>query len=332
MIGVENNDKQLTQDDDLTLDGDLFDASHHKELGLLVSFHYFQNKDLKAAIDNAPVKPTVFTDSGGFSAHSQGVDVDIDVYCSWLRRNQSHIDYYANLDVIGDWRGTLKNQLIMERRGFRPLPVIHYGSKPSEILRYARNGYDYICLGGLVPYSFHLTRALTAIRENKQPPKMGFKIIEWLDECHEIARSEGVRLHGFGVTNWRAVTRYPWKSVDSSSWVSGAKFGSLILFDPSKGKWVKGGRLQTLKDMMRMSQLLRKYGLPVSHLACDTKFSTENMIKATARSWLVAQRHLNNARPPSTRIFLAMINPDQVDMIFSNASKHASLGITSWNS
>ncbi len=322
----------IKPDVNLKVDGDLFDAANDKEFGLLVSFHYFKNKDLNTVINNAPVKPTVFTDSGGFSAHSQGVDVDIDEYCSWLRRNKSSIDYYANLDVIGDWRGTLKNQLIMERRGFRPLPVIHYGSDPSEIRRYSSHGYKYICLGGLVPYSFQLTQALTSIRNNRPPPKSGLKIVKWLDECHRIAKDEGVRLHGFGVTNWRAVTRYPWKSVDSSSWISGAKFGSLILFDPSKGKWVKGGRVQTLNDMMRMSPLLRKYGLPVAHLACDTKFSTENMVKATARSWLVAQRHLNNARPSSTRIFLAMINPEQVDMVFSNASKHASYGVNSWNS
>jgi hypothetical protein len=311
---------------------DIFGAAEDKEFGVLVSFHYFKNKKLIPLMESLPVRPTVFTDSGGFSAHSQGASVDIDSYCSWLRRNMKVIDHYANLDVIGDWRGTLKNQLIMERRGFRPLPVLHYGTKPSEIRRYARHGFKYMCLGGLVPYAFQLTQALSSIRNNKPPPKSGLKIVKWIDECHSIANEEGVVLHGFGVTNWRAVTRYRWSSVDSSSWISGAKFGTLILFDPGIGQWVKGGRRTKFSDMMRISPLLREYGLPVSHLACDTKFSTENMIRATARSWLVAQRHLQRARSHTTRIFLAMINPEQVQMVFANAAQHASHGVDEWTS
>ena len=307
---------------------DVFRAAEDKEFGVLVSFHYFKNKKLIPLIESLPVRPTVFTDSGGFSAHSQGASVDIDSYCYWLRRNAKVIDHYANLDVIGDWRGTLKNQLIMERRGFRPLPVLHYGTKA----RYARHGFKYMCLGGLVPYAFQLTQALSSIRNKKTPTKSGLEIVKWIDECYSIANDEGVVLHGFGVTNWRAVTRYRWSSVDSSSWISGAKFGTLILFDPSIGQWVKGGRRTSFNDMMRISPLLREYGLPVSHLACDTKFSTENMIRATARSWLVAQRHLQNARSHTTRIFLAMINPEQVQMVFSNAAQHASHGVDEWTS
>lgn len=312
------------------VDLDPFGPAEDKEGGLLVSYHYFKTKDLAPILERLPVKPMVFSDSGGFSAHSQGAPVDIDQYISWLRRNKSSIDIYANLDVIGDWRGTLKNQIKMERAGLRPLPCLHYGSDPSEIRRYARHGYDYMCLGGLVPHSFHLTQALTALRKKRQPPKKGEHIVRWLDECHMIAAEEGMGLHGFGVTNWRAVTRYPWKSVDSSTWVSGSKFGTLILFDPDRGRWVKGGRRNSFNDMMRMSPLLRKYGLPVSRLACDTNFTSYTMSRATARSWLVAQRHLSTARTCDTKIFLAMINPEQISMVFNNAAKHAADGVDQW--
>lgn len=104
-----------------------------KELGLLFSFHYMGERSLVGFLASLGHRPRVFVDSGGFSAFTQGAAVDLLAYARWLRANASGIDHYASLDVIGDPRGTLVNQIRLEREGLRPLPS--YGVEPTAIVR-----------------------------------------------------------------------------------------------------------------------------------------------------------------------------------------------------
>lgn len=258
---------------------------------MLFSFHYFSRVDMGRLVGRMAVRPTVFVDSGGFSAFTQGVSIRIEDYAAWIRKNSKWIDYYANLDEIGDPRATLRNQLRMEALGLRPLPVIHYGCSPSLIERYAAAGYEYQCLGGLVP---HLVRMGRAAKNGKPHPGL-----DWLHECHAVAAGVDVKLHGFGATSWSVVTGFPWASVDSSSWGSGYRFGKVSVFDPHARVW-RNALVRNRASIMRLSVVVREYGVDPISLVKDDETARSQIIKASARSWLAAQRHLG-----STRIFLA---------------------------
>ena len=96
---------------------------------------------------------------------------------------------------------TLKNQKIMKEAGLRPLPVFHIG-EPFEYLEYYIKRYDYISLGGMV-----------GVPKNT--------LILWLDECFgkHICDEKGmpkVKIHGFGLTSFSLMFRYPWYSCDST--------------------------------------------------------------------------------------------------------------------
>lgn len=178
----------------------------------LESYHYIHKGNYVMNIDRDGVK--VFLDSGAFSAFSLGVDVDIGAYAEFIRENQKVIDMASVLDAIGDHEATLKNQQDLERRGCPVLPCFHFG-EPLDLCEYYVSNYEYITIGGMVP-----------IPNEKLEP--------WLDNLWEkvLTDKDGfsrIKIHGFGLTSRKLMVKYPWFSVDSSSWVQQAANG-LIRF------------------------------------------------------------------------------------------------------
>jgi hypothetical protein len=196
-------------------------------------------------IKNGNTKVTKhFLDSGSFSLWSEAdkyakehktdkwafYDTDahwqyLDAYAEFVKQHIDGIDYYANVDAIPNPELTWRNQKYLEEQGgINPVPVIHYGSDLKWLKRYIKEGYTHIALGGLVG----------SINES------GCR--EWLDRCFDIIcdtkdRKPQVDVHGFGVAKVEFFYRYPWFSVDSSSWLRLAAFGSIFVPYKRYGKF-----------------------------------------------------------------------------------------------
>lgn len=182
-------------------------VEHHLE-----SYHYIHRPRAVQKIRDEGKK--VFLDSGAFSAFTQGVEIDIGRYCDYIHQNQDIILFPSVLDAIGDAEGTYRNQEEMERRGVKPLPCFHYG-EPLDLLQHYVENYDYITFGGMVPIS---------------TPQL--KI--WLDDlwANYLTHPDGtpkIKIHGFGLTSLPLMLRYPWYSVDSSTWVQWAANGMILI-------------------------------------------------------------------------------------------------------
>jgi len=108
------------------------------------------------------------------------IKIDINEYISFIKENKDKIEVYANLDVIGNYEATEKNQQYLEASGLRPLFTFHFGS-PVEKLKNAVEKYDYIALGGLVPHS-----------KNRK------RLQNWLDRCFAVIGTK-CKVHGFGI-------------------------------------------------------------------------------------------------------------------------------------
>lgn len=182
----------------------------------LESYHYFNtDKDAQKARE-AGIK--VFLDSGAFSAFTKGIVVNVAEYCRFCRDNADIIEVASVLDAVGNPLETWGNQQRMEQEGVHALPCFHYGEDTRYLEHYVAN-YEYITLGGMVPIS---TRDLFV----------------WLDYLweHFLTDAAGrprVKVHGFGMTSIPLMERYPWWSVDSSSWVQFSSFG--WVFHPRLG-------------------------------------------------------------------------------------------------
>ena len=169
-------------------------------------------------------KVDLFLDSGAFSAWSQGEEIDIQKYIAFIKENEKYINLYSNLDVIGDAAGTWKNQQIMEQAGLNPIPVFHYGEDIKWLKRLVKKKYKYISLGGMVPISTKdLILCLDIIWKKYLTDEKGIPI---------------AKIHGFGLTSLKLMLRYPWYSVDSTSWVVTGRMGSIYIPKRKSNKWV----------------------------------------------------------------------------------------------
>lgn len=169
-------------------------------------------------------KVNLFLDSGAFSAWSKGVEIKIEDYIQFIKENEEYIDHYSVLDAIGDPVATFKNQRIMEAAGLHPIPCFHYG-EPIKYLEVYLSKYDYVSLGGMVPIS-----------------SVDLKV--WLDHlfgefiCDKATGLPKVKIHGFGMTSLELMIRYPWFSVDSTSWVLTGRFGAVMVPRCKGGQYV----------------------------------------------------------------------------------------------
>jgi hypothetical protein len=233
----------------------------------LESYHYVHRQSYVDKMRNDGVK--IFLDSGAFSAFTQGATIDIAGYCNYIKENADIIQVEDGavmasvLDSIGDAQGTYDNQKTMEGLGVRPLPCFHYGEDPKFLEYYVAN-YSYITLGGMVAQS---TKDL----------------LIWLDEMWEKYLTDGsgrpkTKVHAFGVTTPLLMKRYPWFSVDSSSWVQVSANGSILfngkalaISDQSPSRKVHNQHYNTISPPMQAAVLkqLTEEGYCVERLATE---------------------------------------------------------------
>lgn len=233
---------------------------------ILESYHYVGKQ--KFVDDMRRCGAKVFLDSGAFSAFHLGVKIDITEYCDYIKRNMDILRVEDGavmasvLDGIGDPLVTWQNQMEMERQGAKPLPCFHFGEDPRYLDWYVQN-YPYITIGGMVG----------------RPVQ---DLIVWLDrmwEKHMIDGSGNPRLkvHAFGITSVAVMERYPWFSVDSSSWIQAAAFGSIFtaehgpmpVSDKSPSRHDMGRHITTFSppEQEYIRAMLARQGFDVERLA-----------------------------------------------------------------
>lgn len=159
---------------------------------------------------------TIFLDSGAFSMFTSGVEISLEQYAGFIHQHQQHFHVCSNLDDTSkNERKSYENQKALESLGCKVAPVFHAREDPRWLTKYIDEGYEYIFIGGMVPET---TKWLEV----------------WLDEMFDkyLANPDGtarVKLHGFGLTTLSLMWRYPWFSVDSTSWLMAGNFGSIYV-------------------------------------------------------------------------------------------------------
>lgn len=178
----------------------------------------------------APVENKVWLilDSGAYSAWNIGATIDLDDYIAYIKKNKHLLAHYVNLDVIPGKPGrprtqaeveesaaqSYKNLKYMAKRGLRPIPVFHQGERWYWLERLMAEGWDYI---GISPMA------------DLPSPVVN----RWFDEAFTLTTDKGgkpiIRTHGFGVTAFKALWRYPWTTVDSTTWATVAGYGRILV-------------------------------------------------------------------------------------------------------
>lgn len=167
-------------------------------------------------------EPVVRGAQGDFSYYDLSKGSPFRKYCnsyaSFIKKFKNRIELFANIDAIGSPEITWKIQMFFEKEhGLKPVPVIHHGASLRWIDRYLETGHDIIGLGG---FARKIARK---------------EVIKWTDDVfrHICPASNKhlplVRVHGFALTAWEYMRRWPWYCVDSTSWVKYSAYGWICL-------------------------------------------------------------------------------------------------------
>jgi hypothetical protein len=175
---------------------------------------------------------TLMLDSGVFSAWSRDEQINIKDYIRYVKRLDPYLFSYVNCDVIpgkfgtkrtsADIRksgaGSYRNQQILKDAGLHPIPVFHQEESFEWLDKLLTDGEPYIGISS--------SKDFWAEDQRK-----------WLDQVFSILCDRKgrplVKTHGFGITNPRLLMRYPFYSVDSTTWTLTPGYGQVVI--PSHG-------------------------------------------------------------------------------------------------
>lgn len=149
--------------------------------------------------------------------------LDFAGYCAWLKANPKLYTHYVNLDVISNGKATYDNWMRMRAEGLDPIAVYHATTDVKWLHKYLDAGCEYLCLGAVA--FMYTERRL-----------VNFDHI-WANHLTDSKGMPLIKIHGFGLTSLRIITRYPWYSVDSSSWAFIARHGGLFVPRKVGGKF-----------------------------------------------------------------------------------------------
>lgn len=180
-------------------------------------------------------KGKILIDSGAFTAHTKGIELDVDEYISYLNSITDYVDCYAQVDTIPGQFGkpktdeqlknapmsSFENYLYMRPKLRQPeklLPVYHQG----EDIKWLHNMLEWADdNGNHIPYI-----GISPANDKSQKEKNKF-----IEMCfREIRKSSNpkVKTHAFGMTNLETLTLYPFTSADSTSWALTAVNGGIM--------------------------------------------------------------------------------------------------------
>lgn len=218
----------------------------------LFSFAYITNDECIKYINSAYCKDYIL-DSGVFTfLNSKKNNKNID----FIEYAKGYIDYinthniknYVELDlynIIGIQKTEELREMLIRETGIKPIPVFHRRTG-LDYFHKLINNYDYIAIGGLVTQDIKRSE---------------YGVFEYfLKEAEKV----DCKIHGLGLTNQKAINKYPFYSVDSTSWI-GQKYGMLNIFDGRRIRPIsqEGKRLKcaasTAQENLRQWVKYQKY-------------------------------------------------------------------------
>lgn len=185
-------------------------------------------------------------DSGAFSAWRLHKPIELSTYIEFLQEHKSYLWQMVALDHIpGTWgkprtRADVENSArkssinwhVMRKAGLNTIPVFHQGENFTWLERMIQDGARYI---GISPSD--------DTRDEDQQ--------RWMDDVFTLLTTDDgvplIKTHGFGIGNMALLRRFPFYSVDSTTWVLTTGFGQ-ILVPPLK----KDGKFDYLAKPIRV--------------------------------------------------------------------------------
>lgn len=163
---------------------------------------------------------TFVLDSGGYSARVHGFEIDVKEYANYLNRYK--VKFAFNLDVL-DLNQSMNNLYYLNQNTNTYIMPVYHGPewmnpRTRDLVDYYIDCYPFIALGGVAGKEIS--------EENTK---------RFLNYVFSRSKNK-VKIHGLGTTREPLLKRYPFFCVDSTSWMSMARFASSKTYSKEMAK------------------------------------------------------------------------------------------------
>ncbi len=185
--------------------------------------YIYRNDDCLRYVKSEHCKSFIL-DSGAFTFMNTGKKIDFKEYAEQYAKyvKENNITNYIELDlynIIGIKETEELRKILISITGRKPIPVFHRSCE-KEYFHKLINEFEYIAIGGI---------AKKDIKRNE------YKYFDYfINEAHK----KNVKIHGLGLTSQKAMKRYKFDSIDSTTWIGG-RFGDVYYYENGNMKVYK---------------------------------------------------------------------------------------------
>jgi len=187
---------------------------------------FFEHKGKRGEIDDYICGDKHILDSGAYSTfknvdQAKKMDWDdyVNKYISFIKKTGQRLFFELDIDaIVGLDKVEYYRKKIEDAIGIQPIPVWH-ASRKWDYFEYMCENYPYVSLGTTMA--------------NKQG-KLIRKNPNVLQQFIHTAHKNGCKIHGLGFTDTSLLHELKFDSVDSTTWISGARYGQIYQFDGTK--------------------------------------------------------------------------------------------------
>ena len=128
------------------------------------------------------------------------------------------------------------------------------------------------------------------------PPNDGM-VMRYVDEAHRLGKT----VHGLAWTKYNTSLRYiPFDSVDSSTWISGQKYGNFYVY--------QNNRILNITTANRGKERVKMYQQYIKARGCDPKKiiagDRQELLQCNIRTWILISKKLELLRKTQGRNFM----------------------------
>lgn len=134
-------------------------------------------------------------------------------YGNFVKQHDIKHFFELDIDPIVGLKEVERLRNLLEKTSQRKCIPVWHKSRGLEYWKQMVKEYNYVAIGGIV------TQEIKRSEYDVFLPLL------------KIARENNCKVHGLGFTNLKGMEKYKFYSVDSTSWLSGNKFGAVYLFN-----------------------------------------------------------------------------------------------------
>lgn len=171
---------------------------------MLESFYYIKDWQTKWII--SPHCRSFMLDSGAFTFMSKKsvgttkLNEYVDNYISFIKKYKIDLFFELDIDSIVSYDEVLKiREKIEKNTGKQTIPVWHKSRGIKEFIEICKS-HQYVAVGGIV---------------TKEIPRNKYAVFL---ELIRIAHKHGAKIHGLGICSQSSLFKYPFDSVDCTTW------------------------------------------------------------------------------------------------------------------